>query len=86
MVTVKGSFIPNSIDLRCRFDEILVQATYVDSNTVTCISPPQLSTNTGEKTFDLLFQGFPYFGEVSQTFTYYSKPKIFFFFFFILQF
>ncbi|MCQ2816881.1 MAG: IPT/TIG domain-containing protein [archaeon] len=87
LITVSGNGFTNSDNIRCRFGTpgwySITQATYIDSNTITCMSPNDFKIpNLGQLSFSVPFSiafaedEFDPWTQTSHFFTFYKNPKL----------
>jgi len=72
VVTVTGSNFEFSQYLRCKFDEMEVMATFVNSNTVTCIAPANVDETKVSVNIKVSNNGLDYYGGEGNVFVYTS--------------
>ena len=74
-IVVSGSNFRFSADLSCRFDDYVIPATFVDTNTVTCLSPA-MNDLTSSSVFITVSNNGADYPASSLPFTYTSSPSI----------
>lgn len=71
-VIITGSHFTDTGDIRCKFNETVVQGTYVDSNTIKCVSP--VYPHPATVPLAVALEGDKFSSGINTMYTYYDTP------------